>query len=133
MLTRLTVGMRSWAATVLVALYSLCVLAPAVPFAFGDGAKAAHCLTEDKGGLAHVHSKAHVHPDGTAHKHFDDGDEHSTSSQCCGLFCLSGLTPSNDLPVAHHDLLSVPSLNAIGLLGRGPDRLYRPPDSLLSL
>ena len=129
----LTIGIRHWAATALVVLYALCVLAPAAAFAFGDGTKAAHCLSEENHGLGH--SKAHVHHDGTVDQHSDDGDEQKTTSgQCCGLFCLSALAPTTDLPLAQPEFLAlVPSLNANGILGHGPDRLYRPPDSLLSL
>ena len=133
----LTKGMRHRAATALVVLYALCVLAPAAAFAFGDGTKAAHCLTDDNHGLvtSHTHGKPHVHDDGNAASHSHDGDEQQTNSgQCCGLFCLSALAPSTDLPLAQPELpVLVPSLNANGLLGHGPHRLDRPPDSLLSL
>ena len=133
----LTIGMRHRAATALVVLYALCVLAPAGAFAFGDASKAAHCLTDDNHGLgaSHTHNKAHAHDDGSAAPHSHDGDEQQTTSgQCCGLFCLSALAPSTDLPLAQPELpVLVPSLNASDLLGHGPYRLDRPPDSLLSL
>ena len=136
MLNWLTSGMRRRAATALVVLYALCVLAPAAAFALGDAAKAAHCLTDDNHGLgsSHAHDKGHAHEDGTAHKHSDEGDEQTASGQCCGLFCLSALAPSTDLPFAQPELLALVSyLNTNGLLGHGPNRLDRPPDSLLSL
>lgn len=137
MLNWLTRGMRHWAAAALVVLYALCVLAPAAAFAFGDGTKAAHCLTDENHGLgtSHAHSKTQTHHDGAAHQHSDDADEQQTTpSQCCGLFCLSALAPSIDLPLAQPELLALlPSLNGNGILGHGPDRLDRPPDALLSL
>jgi hypothetical protein len=137
MLSWFSTGMRHRAATALVVLYALCVLAPAAAFAFGDANKAAHCLTDDNHGLgtSHAHSKAHGHDEGNAAPHSHDGDEQQTTSgQCCGLFCLSALAPSTDLPLAQPELpVLVPSLNANGLLGHGPPRLDRPPDSLLSL
>ena len=135
-LTQLSRSFRLRAAGVLVVLYAVCVLAPAAALAFGDAAKAAHCLTDENHGLgSHANSKAHAHQDGTAHQHSDSGDEQqSTSGQCCGLFCLSALAPSTDFPLAQPSLPAlVPSLTADGILGHGPNRLYRPPDSLLSL
>ena len=146
---------RHRAATALVVLYALCVLAPAAALAFGDGTKAAHCLTDESHGRgvlhadgkshahgkSHEHSKAHaggkthVHQDGTAHQHAGEGDEQQgAAGQCCGLFCLSALAPSIDLSLAQHVLPTLaPALNANGLLDHGPYRLDRPPDSLPSL
>lgn len=120
----------------LVVLYALCVLAPAATFAFGDAAKTAHCLTDEKHGLgSHADSKTHVHHEGTAHQHSGSGDEQQgTSGKCCGLFCLSALAPATDLPLTQPSIPAlVPSLTTDGILGHGPDRLDRPPDSLLSL
>jgi hypothetical protein len=141
MLTRLTRAYRLRAASVLVLLYGLCVLAPAAAFAFGDGSRAAHCVTDDHHGLAaaHVHegaAKRHVHQDGTTHEHAkaqDDNDK-GQATNCCGLACLSAL------PVASADLVGAPltrtallSVRHDRLAGRGPNLLYRPPISLLSL
>ena len=121
----------------MVVLYALCVLSPAAAFAFGDGTKAAHCVTDENHGLgtSHTHGKAHVHKDGTAHKHSDEGGEQQgASGKCCGLFCLSAIAPSIDLPLTAPGFPTlVPLLNANGPLGQGPDCLDRPPDSLLSL
>ena len=137
MLNWLVTRMRHRAASALVVLYALCVLAPAAAFAFGDATKAAHCLTDENHGLgaSHAHGKAHVHQDGAAHKHSDEGDEQQGApGKCCGLFCLSALAPAIELRLAQSVFPTlVPSLNANGLLGHGPDRLDRPPDSLLSL
>jgi hypothetical protein len=137
MLAQLSKGLRLKVAGVLVVLYALCLLAPAAAFAFGDAAKAAHCLTDESHGLgaSHAYAKQQVHHDGTAHQHPGDGDgPQAASGQCCGLFCLSALAPSIGLPLAQLDRPAlVPALNADGILGHGPDRLDRPPDSLLSL
>jgi len=134
---------RSRAASALVVLYALCLLAPAAAFAFGDGTKAAHCLTDDNHGLvvSHVHDASsapvheHEHHDAVAHQHSGDGDrQQNKTDDCCGLFCLSALAPSIDLSFAQSDVLaSIPAVNANSILGCGPDRLYRPPDALLSL
>lgn len=132
---QMSMGFRIRAAGVLVVLYALCVLAPAAAFAFGDNAKAAHYLTDENNGLAHVHSTTHAHDDGTAHQHADDSDEQQSGAtgSCCGLFCLSALAPYADLPSVQPELLAlVRSLDATGIIGQAPDRLYRPPDALLS-
>lgn len=135
-LTQFSRGFRLKAASVLVVLYALCVFAPAAAFAFGDAAKTAHCLTDENHGLgtSHVHSQAHGH-DGILHQHADDGDEQQTTAgKCCGLFCLSALAPSAELPLAPLNFPTlVPSVSGSGILGNEPDRLYRPPDSFLSL
>ena len=142
-LMQLRRGFRLRAASALVVLYALCLLAPAVAFAFGDGTKAAHCLTDNNHGLvashaydaSSAHGHEHGHQDAAAHQHSSDGDRQQTKSgDCCGLFCLSALAPSADLSFAQSDVLaSIPAVNANSILGRGPDRLYRPPDALLSL
>jgi hypothetical protein len=138
MLRRLTKVWGFKAASLLVALYALCLLAPATAFALGDAARAAHCLTDNHHGATrgHVHQdkagKAHVHPDGTSHQHSkapsDDGK--AASSDCCGLFCLSAL------PAASADLIGALTSQTLPvsvlqghLTGRGPDSLYRPPIS----
>lgn len=136
-LTQLSRGFRFRAASVLVVLYAMCLLAPAAAFAFGDTVKAAHCLTVENHGLgSHADShNAHVQHDAIAHQHSDNGDEQrGPTGKCCGLFCLSALAPATDLPLAQAPLPAlVPLLTADGILGHGPDRLYRPPDTLLSL
>jgi len=142
-LMQLRRGFRLRAASALVVLYALCLLAPAAAFAFGDGTKAAHCLTDNNHGLVASHSHdassahghEHGHHDVGKHKHSGDGDRQQTQSgDCCGLFCLSALAPSIDLSFAQSDVLaSIPAVNANSILGRGPDRLYRPPDAFLSL
>src|SRR5437870_9221327 len=97
MLIRLTKAMKSPVASTLALLYLLCVLAPAAAFAFGDGSRAAHCLTDDNHGLRSVHvhihdgGKAHVHEDGTSHEHSKAPDDKSSDGQCSGLVCLSAL------------------------------------------
>jgi hypothetical protein len=129
MLIRLTRALRSRVASMLALLYLLCVLAPVAAFAFGDGSRAAHCLTDDNHGLqsAHVHmhdgGKVHVHEDGTSH----DG-------QCCGLVCLSALPASiSQVETPVLPALVAVSANQEDVAGKIPDRLYRPPIAPLSL
>ena len=60
MLSRLTGTRRTTAGRLLALVYLFCVLAPAMSFAFADGARAAPCLTEDKLGMGIVHVHEHV-------------------------------------------------------------------------
>lgn len=137
-----TVRLRS--AGFLAALYVVCVLAPSAAFAFGDGSRAAHCLTEDHHGLqsgqAHMTAeKAHVHADGTSHVHSDaitpSKDHHGNASsdgQCCGLFCFSAL-PASDVEILVPSILRGPVQTARiqGFVDHLPPRLFRPPLSPL--
>jgi hypothetical protein len=146
MLTRLSRGLRRRAAMILAALYALCAVAPGLTIAFASGAATAHCLTDDHHGLAHVHGqdhvqgKPHIHADGSAHEHADDAapakdgdDPPIPTGACCGLFCFSAVTVDHAMverPVHASRVLPVPDE---ALDGRGPDRINRPPISLLSL
>jgi hypothetical protein len=75
MLMRLTRAGRLRAGKILASIYMLCVLMPALSFAFADGALAAPCLTDPDHamGIVHVHETAtgtvgHVH-DASPHDH----------------------------------------------------------------
>ena len=145
MLRHLTRQVRVWGATLLALSYSLCVLTPAIAFVFGDGADAVHCLLEDEHAIAAVHihqsshEAAHIHTD--AHHHSSmpqhkapDGNGKTTDLQCCGLAF------TNVLPVAMTEVPIPASPRArkifehqCDLVGRAPDRLYRPPISPLSI
>jgi hypothetical protein len=92
-------------------------------------------------GTAHHHgASVHVHSDGSVHHHPDgdkpgstaaratDGDEEGGSGQCCGLFPMVGLSNeprgvSGRSPLAS---IAIPVL-ADTLVGRGPERINRPP------
>jgi hypothetical protein len=115
----------------LAALFLICVLAPSASFAFGDGSRAAHCLT-DTTVAAHVHKKsdAHAHDHGTVADHQDNGTKDGTAAdqQCCGLFCLSSLPTT----IASVDAPDLPTSLAIIMIAQGikasePGCLYRPP------
>jgi hypothetical protein len=150
MLIQLTRAARFRGASVLALLYLLCVLAPVAAFAFGDGSRAAHCLTDDYHGLrsAHVHDHnghgndghgrdggtLHVHEDGTSHEHSKAPGGKSTDGQCCGLACLSALPAT----VSEVEGPALPAMIAVSthqedVAGKTPDRLYRPPISPPSL
>ena len=119
MLSRLTRTRRLMAGRVLALAYLCCVLAPAMSFAFADGARAAPCLTQDEHGMGivHVHEHGvvaqHVPKDGHSHdpsslaiaSASEDGqtavatdpdssslDHHKSSGgQCCGMVCVNAL------------------------------------------
>jgi len=131
MLSLLTSKWRWRAASVLVAVYALCLLAPAAVMAISGGAAAAHCLTDDHHALA----KIHVHHDRSSHSHSNpNADDHGQSGQCCGLFCLSAIAPAFEQVVAAS--FAAPDIAVVvtdSLFGRASDRIDRPPRSPLSL
>jgi hypothetical protein len=142
MLSVLTKTSRTRAATVLAALYALCILAPAVAFAFSNNPAVAHCLTEGHVGI-HDHSgehdhggTVHVQADGAAHQHDDDGpapqpsgdDGKSPMATCCGLFSVVAIPGEPAPSLGFYSLASVvlpPPGQALS--GRGPERINRPP------
>lgn len=137
MFIRLTRAMRLRSAGVLAVLYLLCVLAPSAAFAFGDGTRAAHCLT-DTNVTAHVHKKGDASPQSYDHGMAGDhqpgegGDPGvAPDQQCCGLFCVSSL-PTGLIGVSDPELPTTEpiSLIAQGVQGSKPGCLYRPPISL---
>ena len=142
MLSVLTKTFRARAAIVVAALYALCILAPAVAFALSDNPAVAHCLTEGHVGVhdhgaKHEHGgKLHVHADGTAHQHHDDGAAQQAPADegkgpiasCCGLFSVVAI-PGEPVPSFGSDSLASVVLPIFGeaLSGRGPERINRPP------
>lgn len=122
---------RVRAATIVAAVYAVCVLAPVGAFAVGDAASGANCLGQDHHSVAAVHT----HIDGTSHKHSDDGKDGQTKSgTCCGLACFFAIAPTLQWETGHPVAAPIVStLSEDGLMGRGQDRLNRPPISLLSL
>src|ERR1019366_10086549 len=91
---------RQWqrAASLLVVLYTLCVIGPAAAIAFSDDETAAHCLTDD-----HLETaKVHVHQDGLSQQHSLPDDDHSQPGKCCGLFAPSAIAPAIDFVAEPH-------------------------------
>jgi hypothetical protein len=141
-MSALTKTLRVKAAIVVAALYALCILAPAVAFALSDNPAVAHCLTEghvgvhDHGGKHEHGGKLHVHADGTAHQHHDDGaapqapadDGKGPIASCCGLFSVVAI-PGEPVPSLGFDSLASVVLPIFGeaLTGRAPERINRPP------
>jgi hypothetical protein len=143
MLRLLTGRVRLWGATALAIAYALCVLAPTIVFAFGDGSHAVHCLIEDDH-AATVHLQAHVHTamQGHAwHQHSMAPEHHvprdhgkKTDVQCCGLAFTNVLPPvltEVAAPVSARALTIVEFHRE--LADRAPDRLYKPPIIPLSI
>jgi hypothetical protein len=141
MLSVLTKTFRVKAAIVLAVLYALCILAPAVAFAFSEDPAVAHCLTEEHVGIhahgsKHDRGKLHVHADGSTHQHHDDAAPTQRASDegkgaiatCCGLFSVVAIPGE---PVPSFGLYSLASviLPVLGeaLSGRGPESINRPP------
>jgi hypothetical protein len=133
MLVWLTKRLRHKAATLLVVLYAICLLAPSTAFALADAPRQAHCLTQADHGLA----KAHAHHGGIEHEHAQNpqksDNEKDQLKNCCGLFCLSALTPAIDLAIGQSPVGSalVATLED-AVAHAAPDRLDRPPISLPS-
>jgi hypothetical protein len=141
MLSVLTKAFRIKAAIVLAVLYVLCILAPAVAFAFSDNPAVARCLTEGHVGIHNHGSKhdggqLHVHADGSTHHHDDDGvvpqpaghDGKGAMATCCGLFSVVAI-PGEPVPTFGFHSLASGVLPILGeaLSGRGPERINRPP------
>ncbi len=116
-------------ASLLVALYALCLGTPTAVMAFGQGGIPAHCLTDEQQNAG----MAHVHQDGTTHHHSEDGDgDHAI--KCCGLFGVSAIAPDIVIfPAPRQPAAHLPALAADNRTGRGSDRIDRPPRPHLSL
>jgi hypothetical protein len=132
-----TKAFRTRAAIAFALLYALCVLAPPAAFAFSHNPHVAHCLIDDHVAVSDHHGgNTHVHADGTAHRHHDDGAPHKTSgddgkgqaANCCGLFFTVAIpgNPGFALELISRASVVLPTLGD-DLSGRGPDRINRPP------
>ena len=138
MLSVATKTFRIKAAIALAVLYAICILAPSAAFAFSDNPDVAHCLTENHVAAAvHDHGgKVHVHADGTAHRHHDEGapqkpsgdDGKGQAASCCGLFSVVAIAgePGFALGLFSRAAAVLPVL-CEALSGRGPERINRPP------
>lgn len=125
---------RKWryrAASLLVVLYALCLVAPTAVLAFDADSTPAHCLTEgaQTAGSSHVHSGQNRSDTGGT------GDmDHDQASKCCGLFSVSGtLTPFDAATIRLPLMSHIEPLFLADLSGQDSDRIDRPPRSLPSL
>lgn len=131
MLALLTSKWRRRAATLLVALYAFCVVAPVAAFAMSEGSTPAHCLTDAPSTV----SESHLHLDGASHQHPGPADDdHGYPDKCCGLFGVTAIAPAFAvvaIHIAHVSDVAIPV--AESLFGRSSSRIDRPPRFLLSL
>jgi hypothetical protein len=156
MLVALTKATRLKAGRLVALAYLLCVATPSATFAFGDGTRAAPCLTENEHGRGPVHVHEHAvsaHADGHDHAHSveasrvhaslaaatdavepssDDaaGDHHKSGGACCGLMCVTALPAA----IAEFGRPAAPETLCVSVIYRNvadsaPPRHYRPPIS----
>jgi hypothetical protein len=153
MLSLPTKSFRVKAGAALAALYAFCMLLPPVAFALADGSMALPCLVDDLAALStqvraavpvpsaeHHHGGAsdadagaethhHAHADGVPGAEAPE-DSHSGKSRAgeCGLFPMAALAGVLRPAPAPSRLTSIViPLLADALIGRGPDRIIRPP------
>jgi hypothetical protein len=153
MLALPTKSLRVKGAVVLAAIYGFCVLLPAFAFALADGRMAPPCLIDDLAAVvvhehdatstevrrhdpaAHHHAD-HVVADARAHHHDTAqgaqpaAPDHGKSrpGECCGLFPLMAFADGLPSVLAPSRLTSIViPLMTDALVGRGPDRIIRPP------
>jgi hypothetical protein len=129
MLACLKKKVRRWAATALVAVYALGVLAPAAAFAHANTTSIIHVLNEAHGGLLTLH----FHDDGRDHDH-DQSKNRGHAHQCCGVTSTAGLEVSAAISLVPLTLASAvawPSEQRASSYNL--DRLDRPPRDFLPL
>jgi hypothetical protein len=128
-MTGLKKRFRRGGTAVLVAIYALGILGPAVAFARADAASVIHVLSESHGGFLTLH----FHNDGRDHgqsKKPGSGHAH----QCCGVTSISGLEPGDPVSLVPLTLASAvvwPGQKQFS--GRNRDRVDRPPRFSLPL
>ncbi len=155
MLIRLTRAAKRLAAAVIVAVYACGLIMPSAAIAFGADDHAPHCLTDEQLGLPHLHdhgdragSPIHVHRDIAMRRHEDvagrrdagashrpaKSDGNDDPGACCGLFGVTAMAVDPELNLgADTRFSSVFAISIEELSGRDPDRIHRPPISLLPL
>jgi hypothetical protein len=137
MFVRLIRSRRLLAGWMAVAIYLLCVVAPPVAVALGNGP--APCLAEDMLPVVmHTHADGHAHDHGSMHAHHHLADEGAPSGHhhdgkglpgpCCVMLCAVAIPA--DLPTVAAPLRPAALRLAEAdqaMAGRMPPLLYRPP------
>lgn len=126
MLVLLTSKWRQRAATVLVTLYALCLLAPATVFAFSDSSAPAHCLTTTD------HHMGLSEGSGPS-DHGDAGHDQDQGllGKCCGLFCVTAAAPEFNMMIEPATPASAIAATVVeDLFGRSSSGIDRPPRPL---
>jgi hypothetical protein len=121
---------RRWVGQLAAIFYLLTLAAPVTAVALSADPTHSHCLKE-----VHALVSDYQSADHSDHHHSVPANQPSDQSQnCCGLFGVTAMAPAfviTDMPVVVAASITLaPSKN---LLGRGFDRIDRPPRSLLSL
>ena len=140
MLTTLGTGLRFRLAFALALFAVVCFVAPPAVIAMGHGKNTLHCLANANTvnhGMNNGEGDHHGHqpavPEGKSASHADPFVPDAHKMTCCGLFCLSAVEVDAEQTVnpdcGHTYFTSL----ADSLLNRSPERLDRPPISLLSL
>ena len=134
MLAALTRGTLFKVAIWVAALAVFSFVAPPIAVAFSPSKTAAYCLTHVDHAFVHEHDQTDAVQPGVGHH--DDHAKHSHGdhkSTCCGLFCVTALAPSVYVFEPAWSGSAVSSALETSFQGRMPDRLDRPPISLLSV
>ena len=121
---------RRWGTAVLVAIYALGILGPAVAFAHANADSVIHVLSESHGGFLTLHF--HHHGGGDLDQSKKPGSGHA--HQCCGVTSISALEPGADvslIPLTLESAVAWPSEPRVS--GRKLARLDRPPRFSLPL
>lgn len=134
MLAGLRRGVRFRIATAMAAIAVSAFVAPPVAVAFAPAKEAMYCLTHNDHAIGHEHQDhaADHHPgESDREKHSDDSGDHK--SHCCGVFCVTALTPELRQLVQPLSF-GTPLFSAIEpyFHSRTPQLLYRPPILRLS-
>jgi hypothetical protein len=133
MLTALRSGICFRLAITIAALAAVCFVAPPAVLAFGHGEHALQCLT---------HADAVSHDMGLKTKAEASSHDHGAAAGmpaghpagCCGLFCLSALTPDGEaLPQLAWLGLAFALAADLGFHSRSADNPDPPPISLASV
>ena len=128
MLRALRTGIFNRLAAGFAVVAAFCFALPPAVMAFGHGSSTAHCLSQADTVNHGMTGVADMHKD---QKHQAPGTEHK--STCCGLFCLSALTTSEQaLDPILISLAPYPTREINSAAGQF-ERLDRPPIPSLSV
>jgi hypothetical protein len=132
--------LRSYSATILVALYAVCVVMPSIALAFPSGSAPSHCLTDDHHGVARGQVQVGTHipalGDNAIAKHANTsmksggGKLKCHGGACCGVSCFAAIAsdPASTMALPVQASLSFGALDEHPE-GLGPKRIGRPPKS----
>ncbi|MGB6346493.1 MAG: hypothetical protein WBD76_14575 [Methyloceanibacter sp.] len=127
MLAQLRTGLGFRVAVAAAIVAALCFVVPPAAMAFGHGDNTMQCL-------AHAESMAHGRQGSAEHEKHGDHAKLPGAQSCCGLFCLSAITPASPSEVELLFVAPVLALPAeLRLSSRIPEFPDRPPILPLSV